>query len=82
MRSHHQMEGEYFAKHDDMQLDNELNTNRCSPNLNCQMIVEMLFPPDRAREMLTIAIFGKCDREWERKRNKQKCNIRRNGIDI
>lgn len=69
MRSHHRMEGEYFATHDDMQLDSELSINQCSPNLNCQMIVEMLFPLDRARERLTRAVCRKPDREKESGRN-------------
>lgn len=72
MRSHHRMEGECFVKHDDMQLDNELNINQCSPNLNCRMIVEMLFPLGRAHERLTIAkIFQRPD--WkERNRGREK----------
>lgn len=68
MRSHHRMEGEYFAKHDDMQRDSESSINQCSPNLDCQMIVEMLFPLGRARERLTRAVCQKPNREKGRKK--------------
>lgn len=47
------MVGEYFAIHDDRRLDNESNINQCSPNLNCQTIVEMPFPLVQVREMST-----------------------------
>lgn len=48
------MANEYFAKHDDMTLDNALNTNQYNPNLNCHTIVEMLFPLVRVHGTLTI----------------------------
>lgn len=54
MHSHHRMANEYFAKHDDMILDNALNTNQCNPNLNYHTIVEMLFPLGLVHGTLTI----------------------------
>lgn len=37
------MVDEYFSKHVDKRLDNELNTNQCNPNLSYRMIVGMPF---------------------------------------